>query len=62
LHEAVEKLPDELREVFSLTFYNGATQTEIARVLGVSDRQVRRLWSEACLRLSELLDGEMPGL
>jgi RNA polymerase sigma-70 factor (ECF subfamily) len=62
LHEAVENLPDELREVFSLTFYYGATQKEIARVLGVSDRQVRRLWGRACLRLNDLLDGEMPGL
>jgi RNA polymerase sigma factor (sigma-70 family) len=60
LHEAVERLPAEMREVFGLTFYQGWTQAEIATLLGVSDRQVRRLWSEACLRLNDLLGGELP--
>jgi RNA polymerase sigma factor (sigma-70 family) len=60
LHEAVERLPDNLREVFSLTFYHGRTQAEIAELLGVSDRQVRRLWRDACLRLNEMLGGNLP--
>jgi RNA polymerase sigma-70 factor (ECF subfamily) len=60
LHEAVEHLPAELREVFGLTFYHGWTQAEIATLLGVSDRQVRRLWRQACLRLNELLAGDLP--
>jgi RNA polymerase sigma-70 factor (ECF subfamily) len=62
LHEAVDRLPAELREVFSLTFYHGATQVQIGRVLGVSDRHVRHLWRDACLRLNELLGGDVPGL
>ena len=53
LHEAVERLPEELRQVFSCTFYHGWTQNQIAELLGISDRQVRRLWVEACLRLKE---------
>jgi RNA polymerase sigma-70 factor (ECF subfamily) len=60
LHEAVEKLPAELREVFGLTFYHGWTQAEIAELLGVSDWQVRRLWRRACLRLHEMLGGDLP--
>ena len=61
LHEAVEQLPADQREVFSLTFYHDWTQAEIAQLLGVSDRQVRRLWRAACLRLNELLGGDLPG-
>lgn len=59
LHEAAERLPAELREVFSCTFYHGWTQNQIAELLGVSDRQVRRLWVEACLRLKEAV-GDLP--
>jgi RNA polymerase sigma-70 factor (ECF subfamily) len=51
LHEAVEQLPAELRDAFSYRFYHDWPQAEIASVLGISDRQVRRLWVEACLRL-----------
>jgi RNA polymerase sigma-70 factor (ECF subfamily) len=60
LHEAVESLPTDLREVFSLAFYHGQTQPQIAQLLGVSDRHVRRLWREACLRLNDLLGGDLP--
>ncbi len=60
LHEAVERLPDSLRDVFALTFYQGYTQAEIAEVLGVSSRQVRRFWSDACLRLNEIVEGNLP--
>jgi RNA polymerase sigma factor (sigma-70 family) len=59
LHEAVERLPEELRQVFSCTFYHGWTQNQIAELLGISDRQVRRLWVEACLRLKEAV-GDLP--
>jgi len=48
LHSAVEKLPADLQDVFSYTFYHGWTQAQIAEVLKISDRQVRRLWVEAC--------------
>jgi RNA polymerase sigma-70 factor (ECF subfamily) len=60
LHEAVARLPDNLREVFSLTFYHGRTQAEVAELLGLSDRQACRLWRDACLRLNEILDGNLP--
>jgi RNA polymerase sigma factor (sigma-70 family) len=59
LHQAVERLPADLRQVFSFTFYHGWTQGQIAEILGISDRQVRRLWVEACLRLKEAV-GDLP--
>jgi RNA polymerase sigma-70 factor (ECF subfamily) len=47
-HEAVEGLPAEEREVVGLVFYHGLGQAEVAALLGVSDRTVRRWWSSAC--------------
>jgi RNA polymerase sigma-70 factor (ECF subfamily) len=60
LQEAVEALPGDLREVFSLTFYHGWTQPEIAELLGTNDRQVRRIWVRACRRLRAAVDGDLP--
>ena len=60
LHEAVEKLPVEEREVFGLVFYHGWTQLQIAGLLNVNERTVRRYWQSACLRLSEMLNGDLP--
>jgi RNA polymerase sigma-70 factor (ECF subfamily) len=62
LHEAVDGLPVEFREVFGLTLYHGWTQAQIAELLQISDRQVRRLWTEACHRLHATLGGELPDL
>jgi RNA polymerase sigma-70 factor (ECF subfamily) len=59
LHEAVENLPVEEREVFGLTFYHGWSQPEIAELLRVSDRQVRRWWGRAVVRLNRVV-GEVP--
>jgi RNA polymerase sigma factor (sigma-70 family) len=59
LHEAAGRLPDQLRQVFSYTFYHGWTQNQIAELLGLSDRQVRRRWVEACLRLKAAV-GNLP--
>lgn len=60
LHEAVEKLPAEEREVFGLVFYQGWTQKQIAELLAVNERTVRRYWQSVCLRLNEMLQGELP--
>ena len=59
-HEAVAQLPAEEREVIGLSFYHGWTQADIAQVLQVSDRTVRRYWQSAVLRLGEALGGELP--
>lgn len=62
LQTAIETLPVAQREVFSLTFYHGWTQAEIAELLQISDRQVRRHWADACLALANIVGERMPSL
>lgn len=59
-HEAVEKLPVEEREVVGLVFYHGWTQLEVADLFQVNERTIRRRWQSACLKMQELLGGEIP--
>jgi RNA polymerase sigma-70 factor (ECF subfamily) len=53
LHEAAELLPPDCREVFSMRFYQGWGQEQIAEALQISPRTVTRLWTRAVLALSE---------
>jgi RNA polymerase sigma factor (sigma-70 family) len=46
-HQAVESLPEELREVFKLTWYLGLEREAIGKSLGMSVRTVSRRWQEA---------------
>lgn len=55
LHQAVERLPVEEREVFMLSFYHDWTQPRIAELFGVTERTVRRWYLEAVSRLREQL-------
>jgi RNA polymerase sigma factor (sigma-70 family) len=59
-HEQVDQLPIEEREVVGLTFYHGWTQPQIAELLGVDERTVRRRWRAACGKLSNALGGRLP--
>ena len=59
-HEAVAQLPTDEREVFGLVFYHGWTQIEIAELLQVHERTIRRLWGAACIHLSTDLGTEFP--
>jgi RNA polymerase sigma-70 factor (ECF subfamily) len=59
-HEAVAKLKPEEREVFSLTFYHGWGQKDIAELIHKDERTVRRRWRNACLHLNGLLHGQLP--
>jgi RNA polymerase sigma-70 factor (ECF subfamily) len=62
LHEAAEQLPDELREVFELRFYQGWEWSEIAGLLQVNERRARRCWLRAGIALGEKLAGRAPSL
>ena len=55
LHEQVENLPDDEREVFELIWYHQISQVEIAELLDVSRRTVIRRWQAACFKLHEKL-------
>jgi RNA polymerase sigma factor (sigma-70 family) len=61
-HQEVENLPVEQREVFGLAFYHGWTQGQMAQLLGVDERTIRRHWRNATLRLAETLGSRLPGL
>ncbi len=61
-HATVQDLPEREREVVDLLWYHGLTQEEAAQVLGVSSRQVKRIWRAAKLSLHDRLQGEVPGI
>jgi len=54
LHEAVNSLDDELREVVDLLYFHGMTQDEVADYIGVSTKTVKRRWREARLSLADI--------
>ena len=58
--EAIEALPADEREAFSLVRLQGLTQPEAAEVLGVSAKTVQRRLNRALLLLEELLDDLRP--
>lgn len=60
-HRQVDLLPDELREVFDLLWYQGLTQEEAAGLIGVSVRTVKSRWRDARLRLADALGDGPPG-
>lgn len=59
-HEAVGALPDDEREVFQLTWYQGLTQRETASLMEVDERTVRRYWLSAKLKLARRLHENDP--
>jgi RNA polymerase sigma-70 factor (ECF subfamily) len=59
-HEAVERLPSEQREVMGLKFYHGWTFVDIAGLLQVNERTVRRRWGAACAALQDALGDFFP--
>lgn len=56
IHEAIDLLPLELKEVFEMTYYFGMTQQEIADVLDVSVKTIKRRWRNARLALQQSLE------
>jgi RNA polymerase sigma factor (sigma-70 family) len=53
--EAIENLPENEREVFSLVRIQGMTHTEVAEIVGVSAKTVQRRLNVGLLRLTETL-------
>jgi RNA polymerase sigma-70 factor (ECF subfamily) len=51
LHQQIDALPEEEREVVGLLFYQGISQAEAAEVLNVSMRTVQRRWHAALYKL-----------
>ena len=57
-HEAIEQLPEDERQAFSLTYYEGLSQAELAALFGVTDRTIRRRLTAAKVQLGEALRGD----
>ncbi len=56
-HQRIDQLPEQEKEVFSLLYYEGLEQTEVAKLLDISERTVRNRWNRAKLLLAgELAD------
>jgi RNA polymerase sigma-B factor len=55
---AVKDLPERERRVLFLRFFQGMTQTEIARDIGVSQMHVSRILSQTLTRLREAAEPE----
>jgi RNA polymerase sigma-70 factor (ECF subfamily) len=53
---AIEELPEEEREVFSLVRIQGMTHAEVAEILGVSAKTVQRRLNSSLVLLAERLD------
>jgi RNA polymerase sigma-70 factor (ECF subfamily) len=60
VHEQIERLPEEEREVVGLLFYQGLPQADAAVVLGVTVRTVQRRWHDALIRLHRVLKTGLP--
>ena len=58
--EAIDKLPEEEREVFDLLRIQGLTQVEVADVVGVSAKTVQRRLNRSLLLLAKELDDLRP--
>jgi RNA polymerase sigma-70 factor (ECF subfamily) len=56
-HEAVARLPDALRAVFDLLWYQEMSQAEAAAVLGVAVPTVKLRWMKARLQVQQALGG-----
>ena len=60
-HEAVERLPEEEREVVSLLWYDNMTHAQAAEALGVATKTIQRRWASARLMIRDAMDGEHSG-
>jgi RNA polymerase sigma factor (sigma-70 family) len=58
--EAIDGLPEDEREAFSLVRIQGLTQVEAAEVMGVSPKTVQRRLNRGLLLLAERLDDLRP--
>lgn len=53
--QELAKIDPELTAVVEMRFFGGFTESEIAEVLGSSERTVRRQWEKARIMLADLL-------
>jgi RNA polymerase sigma-70 factor (ECF subfamily) len=59
VHRALEDLPEHEREVISLAYWRGLSQSEVATALGIPLGTVKTRTRSALQRLSRILEGEL---
>ena len=53
LRQVLEELDDKARQSIQLRYFQDKTQTEVAKILGISQVQVSRLEKKTLLKLRE---------
>ena len=61
-HDAAGALPEPERTVFDLLYYHELPQIEVAALMQITDRHVRRLWQSARKQVILKVDGNWPEL
>jgi RNA polymerase sigma-70 factor (ECF subfamily) len=56
-HEAAARLPDDLRSVFDLLWYQELSQAEAAEILGIAVPTVKLRWAKARMQVQQALGG-----
>ena len=59
VHRALEELPEREREVLSLAYWSGLSQSEVAEFLGIPLGTVKTRTRAALARLADVLEGEL---
>ena len=59
IHRALEELPEREREVITLAYWSGLSQSEVAEFLGIPLGTVKTRTRTALQRLADILDGEL---
>jgi RNA polymerase sigma-70 factor (ECF subfamily) len=59
-HDAVNRLPEEEREVVNLLWYDNRTHAQAAELLGVATKTIQRRWASARLLIRDALHGAFP--
>jgi RNA polymerase sigma factor (sigma-70 family) len=61
-HAAADRLAEPARTAFDLLYYHELSQTEVAKILNISERQVRRYWQSAREDLHRMLAEWLPSV
>ena len=59
VHRALEELPEREREVISLAYWSGLSQSEVAEFLGIPLGTVKTRTRAALARLAEIIGDEI---
>ena len=59
-HAAADRLSEPDRTAFDLLYYHGLPQSEVATLMNVTERQVRRYWQSARQSLYRMMEGSWP--